>query len=157
MRAGETRLQSGRINAFDHQPQPGVGRRAAKPQAERFVQPLQMNANEFMHLPVGVGPSDHAENGVQQPVARSNRLPSRDDGPMVRKTSSSDAASDNLRFGLSPIDPHIFACGNPSPPQTTQGIKIHGPVSAPRHFGALPIVGSLRLNSFQSRRVEIDL
>src|SRR5208283_2239354 len=59
-------LQSGRIDALNDQPQPGVGGRTAKPQAERFVQPLQMNANELMHLPVGVGPGDHAENGVQQ-------------------------------------------------------------------------------------------
>ena len=59
-------LQSSRIDALNDQPQPGVGGRTAKPQAERFVQPLQMNANELMHLPVGVGTSDHAENGVQQ-------------------------------------------------------------------------------------------
>jgi hypothetical protein len=24
-----------------------------------------MNANEFMHLPVGIGARDHAENGVE--------------------------------------------------------------------------------------------
>ena len=45
---------------------PRVGGRIGQPQAKRFVQALQMNANEFMHLPVGIGPGDHAENGVEQ-------------------------------------------------------------------------------------------
>src|SRR5208283_1416675 len=47
-------LQSGRVDASDDQPQPGVGGRTRQPQTERLVQPLQMNANEFMHLPVRV-------------------------------------------------------------------------------------------------------
>jgi hypothetical protein len=38
-----------------NQPQPRLGRRIGKPQAKGFVQSLQMNANEFMHLPVGIG------------------------------------------------------------------------------------------------------
>jgi len=86
------RLQSGRIDALNDQPQPGVGRRIAKPQAERFVQPLQVNTNEIMHLPVGVGPGDHAENGIQQhrgqiePLAFVATM-----SGMVRKISSSDA------------------------------------------------------------------
>ena len=59
-------LQRGRVDALNDQPQPRVGGRTGQPQAKRFVQPLQMHANELMDLPVGIGSRNHAENGVQQ-------------------------------------------------------------------------------------------
>ena len=59
-------LQRGRSNALQDLPQPTIGRRVRQPQAERFVQPLQMNANEFMNLPIRVGSCDHADNSGEQ-------------------------------------------------------------------------------------------
>ena len=59
-------LQRARIDALEDIPQAGIGRRITQRQAERLVQTLTMNANEFMHLPIGIGSGDHAEDRVQQ-------------------------------------------------------------------------------------------
>ena len=59
-------LQRVRIDALEDIPQARVGGRVTQRHAERLVQTLTMNANEFMHLPVRIGSGDHAEDRVQQ-------------------------------------------------------------------------------------------
>jgi hypothetical protein len=59
-------LQPGRVDALNDQSPPRVGGQTGQTQAKRFVQSLQMHANELMDLPEGIGPRNHAENGVQQ-------------------------------------------------------------------------------------------
>ena len=56
------RLQRVRIEALKNVAQAGVRRRAAQRQTERLIQALAVNANEFMHLPVRIGPRYHAED-----------------------------------------------------------------------------------------------
>src|SRR5208282_1954449 len=68
------RLQRVRIDALENIPQTRVGRCVAQRQAERFVQTLTMNPNEFMHLPIRIGPSDHAQDRVQQHASQIKAL-----------------------------------------------------------------------------------
>ena len=44
-----------------------------------------MKANEFMHLPVGSGAGDHPKIEWSNTVAKSNRLPSVDDGRGIER------------------------------------------------------------------------
>ena len=53
----ERGLQRRGIDALNDQPQARIGGRIGQPQAERSVQALQMNANEFMRLPVELAPA----------------------------------------------------------------------------------------------------
>jgi hypothetical protein len=62
----KSRLQGFAIGALDDPAQARVRGRITQSQPERFVQPIAMNANEFMQLPVRIGPGDHAEDRLQQ-------------------------------------------------------------------------------------------
>ncbi len=60
------RLQRSRIDALEDAPQARVGGCVTQRKVERLVQTNTVNANEFMHLPIGIGSRDHADNRIQQ-------------------------------------------------------------------------------------------
>jgi hypothetical protein len=60
------RLQRLGVDALQNEPQPGVGRRLRQSEPEGFVETLAMDANELMHLPIGIGAGDHGEERVEK-------------------------------------------------------------------------------------------
>jgi len=59
-------LQGRWFDAAQDQAQPCVGRRITQREAERIIEKLAMNADELVHLTVGVGSGDHRKDGVKQ-------------------------------------------------------------------------------------------
>src|SRR5271165_4016634 len=49
-----------------HKPQSGVGGRIAQIEAEGGVEALAMDANELMHLPIGIGAGDDRQDRIEQ-------------------------------------------------------------------------------------------
>ena len=63
-----------RIQLLENEPDGGVGRRAPPWQRERVLQPSEMDINEAVNCPVGVGPGEHRQNSEQQHVRQTIKL-----------------------------------------------------------------------------------
>jgi hypothetical protein len=63
-----------RIQLLENEPDGGVGRRAPPWQRERVSQPNEMDINEAVNCPEGVGPGEHRQNSEQQHMRQTIKL-----------------------------------------------------------------------------------
>ena len=64
--APESFLQRLGIDAVQDQPQARVGGRITQFETEDGVERLAMDADELVHLPIGIGAADHRDDRVEQ-------------------------------------------------------------------------------------------
>ena len=135
----ERGLQRRGIDALNDQPQARIGGRIGQPRAESFVQALQMNANEFIHLTVGIGAGYHSQDRVEHQRRQIERLAFR--ATMVRDRAQNlqyaTPACDNLRFGLSRLNSDIYARGKSQIAVTDRSTDAVAPTSS-NHRRARP-------------------